>query len=320
MIYLSQISKKLNTHEDIFFLHKIFGLIVLCNYMYRFFLLLTKYDMNLQNNLSNILLIFHSLLSVTSIFFKLSNVRNRKIPIIYPEFRLHNIIFALRSVFCCLSFYYLQNFGRTSEIVNMCICLLTMKCADKITNYWKSKTPETKTMRNMPYNENMVENKLQNLKKFYSYMQLYATYYMLGNINSAFSPMFAIQISSFLMTLVKKNIIPPMRWHPLYFSALMSNIFVFFTLPPIFIIKMNIACSLFSYWRMKYGYNKYIGWLFVFLFHFNFPSHATANWSFHIVRSDEKMNNVVNKETHIYFIKFIILFGIIYHYLKYSPF
>jgi hypothetical protein len=269
------ISKKLNTHEDYFYAHKTLGAIVLCNYIYRFYLLITTRDMNLNNHHSMMILLFHPLLSLSSLFFKISNTRNRKIPIIYPEFRLHNIIFALRSVLCCYSFYFFQNQViylsgkpiRLDVICNMCICMLTMKSADMVTNYYKKITPSTTTMRNMPYDELMEENKLKNLKKLYSYMQFYATYYMLGNINSAFTPMFAIQLSSFLMTLVKKNIIPPMWWHPLYFASLLSNSLAFFSLPFFFIYKFNFACYLFSYWRMVNGYNKYVGWLIVFMFH-----------------------------------------------------
>lgn len=275
---------KLNTHEDTFYIHKTVGMIVLSNYLYRFYLLNTQYDMNLHNLHSMILLVFHSLLSFSSLFFKLSNVRNRKIPIIYPEFRIHNIVFALRSVLCCFSFYLMETTNHMMPILcNMGVCLLTMKVADETTKYFHtvgkhdprsnnsifqpSTTPLNTTMRNMPYDTKLSLQKIENLKKVYSYMQIYATYYMLGNINSAFIPMFAIQISSFLMTLVKKGIIPPMLWHPLYFASLLINILAFFTLTPVFIIKLNIASFGFSYWRMKYGYNKYIGWLIVFAFH-----------------------------------------------------
>ena len=327
----NQVIKKLNTHEDSFYIHKILGLTALCNYIYRFLILITQYDMKLNNYLSMTLLVIHLLLSLSSLLFKLSKVRNRKIPIIYPEFRMHNIIFALRSVLCCFSFYYFQNISYNlhpsvvtetdnwylfnqikhkflyfypndySTICNICICFLTMKAADIITDYYKTQTPPTTTMRHMPYDENMGEQQLQNLKKVYSFMQLYATYYMLGNINSAYSPMFAIQCSSFLMTLVKKNIIPPMLWHPLYFTSLMSNIFVFLTLSPIFILKMNFACSFFSYWRMNLGYNKYIGWLIVFVFHYFFYNYPLQNNSHHFIQ------------------RLFIVFGIIYHYTKYSP-
>ena len=127
-------------------------------------------------------------------------------------------------------------------------------------------------------------------------MQIYATYYMLGNINSAFIPMFAIQISSFLMTLVKKGIISPMLWHPLYFASLLINMLAFFTLTPIFIIKMNTACVWFSDWRMKLGYNKYIGWLVVFAFHlgcfifFENPAYNYDNyWFSFLFQTGDKM-------------------------------
>jgi hypothetical protein len=353
------ISKKLNTHEDLFYAHKILGTIVLCNYIYRFYLLITTRDMNLNNQHSMMILLFHPLLSLSSLFFKISNTRNRKIPIIYPEFRLHNIIFALRSVFCCYSFYFFQNQVlylsgkpvRLDIICNMFICMLTMKFADIVTNYYKNLTPPTTTMRNMPYDELMEENKLKNLKKLYSYMQFYATYYMLGNINSAFSPMFAIQLSSFLMTLVKKNIIPPMWWHPLYFASLLSNSLVFFSLPFLFIYKFNFACYFFSHWRMVNGYNKYIGWLIVFMFHYFYDINSfgggsaetkTVNFSansfgrYPSLHSDKSLNFSTNSygcspensfSSTLRFDEFfnynttviIILFSTCYHYIRYTP-
>ena len=62
---------------------------------------------------------------------------------IYKEFRLHSIIFALRSVVCALCFYY--NF---SLVANVFSINLTMLCAHSAT---KLCTAETKTMRGMPY-------------------------------------------------------------------------------------------------------------------------------------------------------------------------
>ena len=233
-------------------------------------------------------------------------------------------------------------------LFNMGICFLTMKIADEITRYFHSKNTSSAqnthdfskkntekinisytTMRDMPYDLSLPPNKLENLKKVYSYMQLYATYYMLGNINSAFTPMFAIQISSFLMTLVKKNIINPMFWHPLYFSSLLTNIFSFYTLTPIFIIKMNFACSLLSYWRMKLGYNKYIGWLIVFAFHYfsliylenpidkYYLSHSQEgnkgkiyHWFSFLFKTGDNMVPLMT---------FIMKLGLLYHFFKYSP-
>lgn len=308
--------RKLNTHEDIFYIHKLLGFIVLSNYIYRFYLLNIYYDMHLYNLSSMILLVFHSLLSFSSLIFTISNVRNRKIPIIYPEFRMHNIAFALRSVFCCFSFYFLNN-NKICVLTNMFICFVTMKIADEITKYYhstKNKEPVKilhTTMNNMPYDTSLSVHKIENLKKIYSYMQMYATYYMLGNINSAFIPMFAIQLSSFLMTLVKKNIINPMLWHPLYFISLLSNMFVFFTLTPFFIIKMNILCSLFSYWRIELKYNKYIGWLIVFTFHYfiSFENNSYDNyWFSFLFQTGDKM---------VLMMKGVMSLVFIYHFYKY---
>jgi hypothetical protein len=422
--------RKLNTHEDVFYIHKTLGAVVLSNYIYRFYLLNTHHEMGLHTPLSMILLIFHSLLSFSSMFFKLSNVRNRKIPIIYPEFRLHNIVFAMRSVFCCLSFYLFQRYREdiaSPVLCNMGICMLTMKIADEITRYFHfpsfhsgksghrlryslrrffhspskwtasseidyiskktdgdknetnntnntnnhnstcdnggenvqnsvrenrvdnggenwyltalgsifgtSKTPvkvSYTTMRNMPYDVALPPEKMDNLKKVYSYMQLYATYYMLGNINTAFIPMFAIQISSFLMTLVKKNIISPMLWHPLYFSSLLTNTLAFYTVTPIFIIKMNLACCWLSYWRMKLGYSKYLGWLLVFAFHHlccvflenpisnnieriagvGKPSDSLQQWYSFLFQTGDKMG---------WSMDVIMCMVILYHLFKYTP-
>lgn len=129
-------------------------------------------------------------------------------------------------------------------------------------------------------------------------MQMYATYFMLGNINTAFSPMFAIQISSLLMTLVKKNIIKPAWWQYLYGLSLLTNVFLVLTMNNSFIVKMNIGCYFIYEWRIKYNYNKYIGWGIVFLFHYLF----TPDWdsySFTFLEYTEKQLIIIM--TFLYF-------------------
>jgi len=293
--------KKLNTSEDKFFLHKILGISALCNYVYRFGILLVEHDMQLSNYFSMFFLSVHALLSISSFLFKLSNVRNRKIPVIYPEFRFHNMIFSFRSIFCCISFYFFSQYSNSPIVVNMCICFLTMLLADAATKYYA--TGETKTIRNMPYDETICEKKKELVKDMNSVMQIYATYFMLGNINTSFSPMFAIQFSSFLMTLVKKNLIKPHLWHYLYAMSLWMNFFLIFTMEISFLVKMNIGCFLFYEWRIKRNLNKYVGWSFVFLFHYFLnPSFLDCDfWIFH--KND--------------FQKMAIVLSIIYHYMKY---
>lgn len=305
MDYYNFFIKKLNTHEDMFYIHKTLGSFVLINYIYRFSLLFFINNMNLENNFGMVSLGMHGLLSLTSLIFKLSNKRNKLIPIIYPEFRLHNIIFAFRSIFCCLSFYFIQNI-RIARIINMFICLFTMLSADYITNKYKE-IENTSTMRLMPYDDDFDKEKREKLRKMNSSMQLYATYYMLGNINTAFSPMFAIQFSSFLMTLVKKNIIKPIYWHYLYTFSLWKNTLLALSFMPSFFITMNISCYFMNYWRITKNYNKYYGWLIVFLLNYNLT-----------IFFENTIDNYVNKNLNVLLVQYLnILFVILFFKFNY---
>lgn len=188
---------KLLTKEDPYNIHKTIGIISLLHFGYRYYKLYFK-DMDFNTNNDILFLIFHFLLSVSSFQFKIPQTRNRASPMIYPEFRMHNLLFSFRSIFCTLLFYY-----KFPIYYNIVVCFLTMGFADFVTYYYKDGT----TMRDMQFDIDITEDKKKAITTFHSKMQIGATFYMVGNINSAFSPLFAIQFSSFLMTLVRKNII-----------------------------------------------------------------------------------------------------------------
>lgn len=248
---------KLNTHEDQLYLHKILGFSVLINYLYRFGLVFYKQDMDLNTPFGLLTVYMSGILSISSFMFDISKYRHSKMPIIYPEFRMHNTIFVFRSIVCCTLFYF-----KFHKIYNMFVCIATMVVADMVTISYKDF--KTTTMRKMPYGEDVLENDKKLITKMNSYMQLVATYYMLENINTAFFPMFAIQISSFLMTLVKKGIISSNGWHYYYTLALWSNLFIMKTTTPKFFILVNTFCDFMKEWRIVKGYDKYIGWVIVF--------------------------------------------------------
>jgi len=101
---------KLSTKEDsnYYNIHKILGSITLTNYSYRFYLWYNYGEMFIKPDIFNISLIFfHTLLSGTSFIFKLSSNRIRTTPIIWPEGRLHSIIFAYRSIIIIYIFLYI---------------------------------------------------------------------------------------------------------------------------------------------------------------------------------------------------------------------
>ena len=246
---------KLVTREDPNFIHKFFGISCLVNFIYQFTHLVIYGSMNLMNNKHTPLLLFiHSGLSLSSLIFHVPLNRHKGAPMIYKEFRLHSIIFALRSVLCAIAFYY-----NLSIVVNMFIINLTMITADIITYLFEA---DTKTMRGMPFGKDLKENEKKEVTTMHSTQQFGATAFMLTNIDGAFSPLLAIQIAAFFMTLVRKSIISELDWHRLYAISLWLNIFVYWSFVdnPILAFYVIFGVYVFYYARITYRLNKYIVW------------------------------------------------------------
>lgn len=266
MIY-SQNLHRLATKEDNYHIHKTLGVIILINYIYRYFLLFNYGSMFLTSSFELLLIGFHALLSLSSLIFHIPNIRNRKSPMIYPEFRLHSIVFALRSVLCSIIEYFSNTFGSEYSLyLKMIVCILTMVVADIITNYYKDTNENKNTMRNMPYSEEIPKEKQKEITHMHSSMQIGATLYMLFNIDSAFSPMFGIQLAALLMTLVRKNIVSSNSWHLFYALSLWINVFCYWSLSPFDVILQILSYNIFRYLRFSLNLNKYIGWIITFGF------------------------------------------------------
>lgn len=285
------------THEDTLNIHKTLGTLCVVIYSYKFILLCVYHSTNIHNVSGIYVLSMHLLLSSSSFIFNISKNRNNKLPIIYPEFRAHNTLFVFRSFICYLCFYYELN-----VLYNMMVCFATMVCADYISKYYKSSTT---TMRMMPYMDYLDADAKRDVIKMHSFMQIVATYYMIGNIDSVYTPIFAIQISSFLMTLVKKGIITTQQWHYVYSLSLWLNIFTILSPKISFYLIMNLSCYFMYYWRVINGMNKYAGWLVVF----------SSNY---IIKDtilpyiDEYTDKFYEKD--IIFLKYILIYTIIIYY------
>jgi len=258
---------KLKTHEDPTHIHKILGGGVLIHYMYRYYLLLTMGTMDLQNRFSLFMIFIHAFLSCSSMAFHIPITRNKNAPMIYPEYRLHSIVFTLRSVVCFILTYYDYHI-----FYKFFTCIMTMVFADIVTFLYKDGT----TMGSMPFDNRLTEYERNQITNMHSCQQLSATLFMFGNLDSCFSPMCAIQIASFLMTLVRKSIISANMWHIVYAIFLWINIFCYYSLPVRYIIIQILLFSIFYEWRFQprdknkqssfilVG-NKYIGWSGMFL-------------------------------------------------------
>jgi hypothetical protein len=146
-----------------------------------------------------------------------------------------------------------------------------MLLADGAT-YYISKKPSIKsvesgtTMRDMPFDSRISEAEQRDITLAQSANQIGATLYMFGNLDSCFSPLLAIQLAAFLMTLVRKSIISSNMWHISYNVSLWAGIFVFNSFPASFIVEMITSFYIFKTWRFGVRGNKYIGWTMVFAF------------------------------------------------------
>jgi len=229
---------KLVTKEDPNHLHKFLGIICLTNFAYQYGHIWLYGHTDLSHNRGLWLVFAHGALSVSSMIFHIPAIRNRTAPMIYPEFRLHSILFAIRSVVCFYLAYY--EFG---VLYKMAACMITMHLADIATDVCRPSAAETTTMRNMPFDKEVNESVQHEIIAFHSKMQVAATLYMLGNTDCAFMPLGPIQLSAFMMTLVRKNIITSTVWHRVYSLLLMANIACYYSAPMSYVLPHLIHRS-----------------------------------------------------------------------------
>jgi len=108
----------------------------------------------------------------------------------------------------------------------------------------------------MPFDNTIGDELQRRITRMQSAQQIGATLYMLGNLDSCFSPMLAIQIAAFLMTLVRKNIIDSTAWHTVYNMSLWINIFCFWSLPLEYIVIQPFMNYGLYYWRFSFTKNS----------------------------------------------------------------
>ena len=247
---------KLVTREDPLHIHKTLGIVCLGNFFYRFYLLFAYGTMFLDTPSGIVSVGLHGVLSLSSLIFHLPDNRINGKPMIYPEMRAHTIVFTLRSVACCLSYYFSM-----SQYLRMCIIFSTMVSADIVTFVFNRENTHGTTIRNMPYDPLVTEETKKSVKLMNSNMQIAATLFMLGNIESAFCPLFAIQMAALLSTLVRKSIISGNMWHILYSTSLWINIVLYYqSLPFRFIIIQFISYMVYTRIFFPHQTNKYMNW------------------------------------------------------------
>lgn len=206
--------------NDYLNLHKSLGFGCLIHYGYRFYLKF-KYD-TMFLDINPYYPLFHLGLSLSSFIFKVPIKRFLNRTIIWKELQLHNIIFTSRSIFIIYHSIFFKTYDIYFYLTKLCIILSHHYLADIVSNkYINNDLTTTRDIRG-EYGNNII-------KKFYAISQIIATTNLLIIINpdSSFTIMFPIQLSAFLMTLVRKGIISNNLWHIFYTSSLVFPFILF---------------------------------------------------------------------------------------------
>ena len=277
---LPRLRTKLFTKEDPIGVHKYLGVFVLLHFVFRFYqMFFTDPSAGLGTRLGRgpswipiLCLLPHGLLSLSSLIFH-TVPRERVVgqPMIWQEYRIHNIGFGLRSVvtaaLCSLAIHGKHHPAlRRMAVVGSCLsCVIAMRAADLATKYLRSNQLES-TTATAPYWEGCSLVTQKRFKLFYAYCQFMATIGCLTVTNPAYplSILLAIQMASLLMTLVRKGLLSTRGFHYGYTATLIAPYLVvlrssWYMSSPQMIYLFLMGSALFQIRR--YGVSKYAIWL-----------------------------------------------------------
>lgn len=256
MVKINNINK-LKTKEDFLDIHKLLGIYSILHYGYRSF--------NRSSDIHYLFILPHLLLSLSSLIFKIVKKKHKNIPVIWPEFRLHSILFASRSFIACFlvdlcKYYNIEEYG---FLLRFLLVFSTLYLSNVVTYHYKKVNllkENDSTMRTMPY----FTKKTKLIKKFYSIKQFIATSAILFNTDKfiLFYSAFPVQIAAFLMTCVKKNIITNKEWHIYYSFSLLITLILSCKNLLEYLINFIYGIILL---KIRIHINKYLLWSTVFV-------------------------------------------------------
>jgi hypothetical protein len=218
--------------HDPYHIHKCLGLLVLLHILYRLWLGVVTgqfFPATEPRWFSAASIGVHGVLSLSSLLLPLPARRNFKSPMIWPEFRMHSITFALRHVVLAvptvLHLWPTQHTASWNALLLECALktaavVATVTAAAFITRHYGDK--EKRTTNAMPYPASVTAEDQLNIKKHYTFMQFLATANAVvpGTPWQNFSPVIAIQVAPLMMTLVRKGIASARAYHVTYTLSL----------------------------------------------------------------------------------------------------
>lgn len=269
--------QKLFTKEDPIGVHKYLGLFCLLNFIGRY---RQMYFGDPAAGLGSLghpffsmaCLLPHALLSLSSLIFH--TVPKERVvgkPMIWQEYRVHNIVFGIRSVLTALATSLVikthqHPVARRFGIVFCGACVLVANwAADQATDKLRVVSVES-TTATMPYWEGCSVATQKRFKGFYAYCQFMATLACLacGNPSWSLAVLLPIQLASLLLTLVRKGLLSAKGFHYGYTATLVAPFFVGFRsvlLTRTYELPAMLALGYVMYQLRRRGVNKFALWV-----------------------------------------------------------
>ena len=275
---LSAWKKQLITKEDPVHLHKTLGILCLLSYIFRI-VQTGPSDMGFQKfpYLTVPTIILHLSLNSTAFIFKIPNRRISSGYRIWPEYRLHSLVFLCRSLAVMALYYYEQTFqvARPMYDFNLAIVILGLVAADYAS--YTQRQYQSSTIRDLDTSE---------LVKFlFSVAQFCGTTNILFGLRHRYSlhmlSVIVIQTNAFMMTVRRKNLANQTILVTLYGLSLLMSMMVcsyeyvrvdpkiFFTCATISNIAIVQRMTPIQVWPsslqpiQSYISNKYVVWMTV---------------------------------------------------------
>ncbi|KAJ1459636.1 hypothetical protein M885DRAFT_510802 [Pelagophyceae sp. CCMP2097] len=260
------------THEDPQHVHKVLGMSCLLHFLWRFSGVGAS-DMRFAPSIATLASVaLHALLSVSSLIFKIPTKRIAEGSRIWPEYRLHSIAFALRSLACMVVIWAELKLGAEPKYAaNAIIVLVTLAAADAGT-WFVGPAGRSSTIREL--------DAPPVVRFFFSVMQFHATAGCLfgaRRFSTQFYYVWIIQFTAFLLTLRRKNLVPHKPLVVLY-GVMLSTGFAVSTYDHRgSFLALNILANGAAVGRMGLRINKYALWAgLAVALHFARPHLATA--------------------------------------------
>lgn len=250
--------------------HAVLGMIVVLHILYRYYLFFTVQDMQLQ---SSLMLVFipHVLLQLSGFGFIIPSKRHADGNRIWPEYRWHGLIFCARSlVLLVLAVRRRRNRLQDEDgssissillYTNGIVVLLTMMCADLVTQHYTKLGTSSNTIRGLSTLAPPVVLYLMSAAQFHATVHCLLT---TTNPNVQFAALTVVQLSAFGMTLRRKGLLDGASGIVLYgFVLAMGMLVIWQDVVHRRGLYHQVTCfgNVAAMLRMDLRLNKYVLWI-----------------------------------------------------------